>query len=205
MKSLILGILLAISITTSGWATTYDLNHSNLDLSGTDLAGYSGDFAKVILNGSQVTFNSMTNVVFGNHTFDFYLTQAGLSTNGQSLVQTVTTSGYVQIKPGNIDGFGNYDIKIGSSGNAGASDSVTTIAFIMSSAPTLVLNNKDYEVAAHFVIFEDDDFENALATGDITTGGTPPPPPVPEPSTVILLGIGIAGVALLKRRNKQNC
>jgi len=35
---------------------------------------------------------------------------------------------------------------------------------------------------------------------DCSIGGTPPPPPISEPSSVALLGIGLAGLFTLARR-----
>jgi hypothetical protein len=60
-----------------------------------------------------------------------------------------------------------------------------------SSAGTITSTQFDFDVAV------DDGFND----DNVTLGTGEACPPVPEPTTLILLGVGLAGIKLLKRRN----
>lgn len=209
---LLLVVVMILGLGASAWATPIYLVNGNTGLTSvSDLSGYAGPYAEVTinainLNSVQVTFTGETNVSYLGHVFDFYLTTVGLNAT-QSLTPTsISTSPaktYEQGGTGNIDGFGNYNIQVKPNGSQGAPSAVQSVTFDL---PSFVFsqNNKGFEAAAHIVVFEHDK-SAPYPTGDAANGSyTPPvgpPPSVPEPSTLMLMGAGLLGLGLFRKRS----
>jgi hypothetical protein len=51
-------------------------------------------------------------------------------------------------------------------------------------------------------VYGDGEKAGDLLSENITLQGPPPPPPVPEPTTMLLLGLGLVGLAGVRRKFK---
>ncbi len=206
MKRIFLGVcfcFMVLFVVVPAWATPYNLTLgiTNLNFAGTDLEGYNGGYGTVTItdaNPAVVTFTGLNDLSFGGHTFDIWFTTVGVNVDtGGTTPTPITPDTFVQGGTGNIDGFGRFNVQVGPTGSQGAPAAVPVVQFSLVGPITLGLNYDDYVAAAHIVIFEDNGQPTALITGDAANGN---PPQVPEPTTMLLLGLGLVGLAGVRRK-----
>lgn len=194
----------------------------NLGIGNAALSGYGGPFATVTValvdpTHAQITYES--NTVAGN----IYLFGDGgmvaLNFNGgvtfpAMITGTNTAAGFTPGDfsdggAGNQDGFGNFNFSINDFD--GYSHAVDYVSFTVmknaghwsSDSDVLVANADGYMASAHiFVTTAPADINgSALITGYAADGT----PPVPEPTSMLLLGFGLAmgGAAGLRRKLRK--
>jgi PEP-CTERM motif-containing protein len=109
--------------------------------------------------------------------------------------------------PGPEDGFGGFNLT--ASNFDGFSHTATTVQFTVNSlgswadaSNVLTDNGSGFKAAAHVyaTTAPASPTNGAIATGFVANGGTPT---IPEPTTMLLLGLGLAGAGVVRRRRKN--
>ena len=202
MKKLLIAMILILGIGTNGWAITYDLNYK---IDGGPPISYIGSLGTLSITDN-INDTNMVDVAIdlndGLKLLSFrlnYFTDtlpAGLSITGASLngsINSVKADGYK----------GNFDIEIPSTGNLGNVDfwegTLSATGVNLDAANFIALDTENLlHVAVHIGAGSSSLPGNvtSLWAGDGTT-------PVPEPTTILLLGLGLVGLAGVGRKFKK--
>lgn len=182
-------LLLGLSAMQASATTTYTLTGSNTTL--------TGPFAQVLITRIDNTHATVEVDRLGTYLFG----EVGLSTSGGSAFASGwDQAGYSEQGPKNLDGFGSYN-SVSFEAPDGFANAYTVLHFLLtntsgtdwtSDTEVLTANNLGRFAAVH--IFNID----GSVTGFASTGGSVPP--VPEPTTLLLLGAGLIGIAVCKKR-----
>jgi hypothetical protein len=192
MKKLLLGMLLVLGMTTSGWASTahYDLtqpgglNYGTVDIS------YSGTTASFDVK-------TATGYMMGDGgMFDFNVAGGAVLGAVSNIVESPANSQTVSVILDSIspvNGWGHFNTEIE---NGNFSDKIGELTFNLTgtwanAASILMANDDGRNVAAHIY---------SIGSGNtfyVTDGSSPP---VPEPGTLMLLGAGFLGLAVYGKR-----
>jgi hypothetical protein len=199
-------------------AGVLDSTNIAIGVPNTGLSGFAGPFANLQIDltsptTADVTFTSLTN---GGY---IYLlggqAAADLNVNGTytlgPVVEANAVGGFQATfdanAPGNVSSFGKFDLSLNNSG--GFDNTATSISFTLTdtSAPWLTAagvlssDNAGYSAGVH--AFACAEPGCSRASGAVISGfaaNDDPPAVIPEPSTLALLGMGLAGVVLGHRR-----
>jgi hypothetical protein len=215
------GSLAAILLATAGVAsatTIYDFNTTEVPVFG------AGPYGTVTLtqNGSNVNvtvaLRSDLNFVStggGHSTFAFMVTNGALTTDVTNvLFNGASNTNYTVVAPGTGTPYGtNFTLMIDCTGNGCAngspgqiSDPLTfTFLNALESDFAYALSNGGAYFAADVICGPSSTLEGCNGgTGSIAVTGGPRPPDerVPEPGTLALLGLGMLGLGISRRRAK---
>jgi hypothetical protein len=182
------------------------------------LSGFTGPFANLQIDltsptTADVTFTSLTN---GGY---IYLlggqAAADLNVNGTytlgPVVEANAVSGFAATfganAPGNVSSFGKFDLSLNNAG--GFVDAATSISFTLTdtgapwltAAGVLSSDNAGYLAGVHaFACAEPGCSSTSGAAISGFAANDDPPAAIPEPSTLVLLGMALAGVAVIRQR-----
>ena len=213
LLALAAGLLLGA---TSAYADTisYTLGVSNLG------SGFTGPWGTVLVNRSDATHATLT--FTANAGFLFVDTgMVGANVNASSFTSSLSSftqlAGFsaptiVDQGSGNEDGFGSFNMRYGTTGSYPDAVASLILAIVdtsgtwSSAANVLTANNDGALVGAHIAVCSSNPClptsqgGSANVTGFVSNTGATPPPPIPEPTTLVLLGTGLAAVPTMLRR-----
>ncbi len=175
---------------------------STLTTGNAALSGLSSPFGTVLIDVTggvaTVTFTAANSYTFGDGgAVDLNLTKTGITASGFSWTGGKTPpngTAFTSAGPGNVDGFGNFNLTINDFG--GFTQSVTSVMFTLSgtwtdAASVLAFNSKGWDAAAH--IFANGGAVTGYAgegAGTIPDGGV----------TLMLLGGVLVSLETLRRK-----
>ena len=181
-----------------------------------NVSGIPGPFGTVTvttpsLNSStaMITFSTAGTgyVLIDSNLADVNLNASSWTTSNLSWVtHTGDTSPTITADTGssNVDGWGTFNQTFGTnSGFGSAVDSFTftvtdTSGTFADAAAVLMANALGFDAAAHIAVLSSGGQVTGFAA---ESGGVTPPPAIPEPTTLALLGSGLAAIpALIRRR-----
>ena len=178
-------------------ATTWSLSDSNVDL------GITGNFASVSIN---VTGNTATFIVDANQALlgtgsNFGIDKFFFNTNLTSITAAdfAAIPNWSVINGSNASSFGMFDFEYKGTG----SSRIDPLTFAISNS-SIISELNFYQPntdGSHFVAHIAGFGALKGQTSAFFSDGLTPPAPVPEPSTFILFGAGLAGILLLKRKS----
>lgn len=192
MRKLLVGMLLVLGMTTSGWASTahYDLtvpggiNYGTVDI---NYSGTTASFDVKTATGYSMGASGM---------FDFNVNGGAVLGAVSNIVEFPSNSQTVSVtldSKSPVNGWGHFNTEIE---NGNFSDKIGELTFDLAgtwadAASVLMANDLGHNVAAHI-------FSSASGLTFFVTDGTSPP--VPEPGTLMLLGAGFLGLAVYGKR-----
>jgi PEP-CTERM motif len=227
----IVGLMVAIALValiSPAWATPISSFNSTLTDPNDDISGFTGPYGEmtIVLTTATTATVTFTSDTAGGNTYLFGDgTSAGVNVNASSFTITgisgsnggtgFTPGPYTAVNPpgtSNVSEFGLFNGVIDSDdGYTHASDRISftltnTGGTWASASNVLVANAEGYDAVAHIFVCAgtgtDCNASNAaLATGFAGENGGVVVP-VPEPSALLLLGIGLGGVAALNWRRQ---
>jgi len=209
-------IALAGFTSMAGAVLSFDLGLGNPAIS-----GFPGPYANVTVNRTDATHATITFTSYTNSGNIYLLGDGGSvavnvnaaswaigSFSGANAGVGFTPGPYSDGGAGNEDGFGSFNQTVNSFD--GFQHSSDTISFVLTNtggswagdADVLTGNGSGYRAGAHiFVTSSPANASNVvLATGFATEGGGNT---VPEPTSMLLLGLGLAGFGAARRRKKN--
>ena len=199
LKTLLAGTALATMVAFSANATTF---------STLQIANSLFQDPAVVTSGSPatVTWTSPNNTMtYGGGTNDFAtLSGTGSFASGVSLSVATTVGGTLTEALSNFVTFGAYTFSVASAETTGYSISVNSSSigvYLLGTitGPSIGSNLYANGVAGSLTMTLN---QNNTVYNYSATLSTPPapPPPVPEPATLALLGAGLVGLAVARRR-----
>jgi hypothetical protein len=202
--SLVAAALLLVGLCSSAQADilTVDLTVANPNLASQG----AGPYANVTISGSgtswSVTATGLNNFVFGDSSV--------LDLNLNSSATLTAQAGFSQSAGGQVDGFGQFSFIVDDGPGFSSPLTTFTLNFTTSSsfanvAALLALNSDNADVAAHMALAT-----NTACTGFAANAGATQPTGspdnsactthVPEPSSLLLVGSAVLGLALAAPR-----
>ncbi len=186
-------------IASQAQATLWTLDVSNVDLGvpgpyATVNIDVTGNVATFTIDANDAILNSGGSTNFGIDKFFF---NTGLTTITASDFSNLTNWAVAYDKT--ASSFGNFMLEFKGTASAQLDPLIFTItdAAITNPLDFYVANTAGYHFATHIRAFD------PLLNGESSaffSDGTPPPPPVPEPGTIMLLGVGLFGLAVYGKR-----